>query len=114
MNNTTPKKRSANLSKSRYTLSCQCLKALWLRVYKPEEAVVDPATEARFEMGNVVGDLAMGLFGDFVEVTTKREDGSLDIASMIEKTKACLDPPLFSFITCKSQQLFVTLHSNNY
>ena len=90
MNNTTPKKRSANLSKSRYTLSCQCLKALWLRVYKPEEAVVDPATEARFEMGNIVGDLAMGLFGDFVEVTTKREDSSLDIASMIEKTKECL------------------------
>ena len=90
MSNTTPKKRSANLSKSRYTLSCQCLKALWLRVYKPEEAVVDPATEARFEMGNVVGDLAMGLFGDFVEVTTKREDGSLDIAAMIEKTKDCL------------------------
>ena len=90
MNNTTPKKRSANLSKSRYTLSCQCLKALWLRVYKPDVAVVDPATEARFEMGNVVGDLAMGLFGNFVEVTTKREDGSLDIASMIEKTKECL------------------------
>ena len=90
MSNTTPKKRSANLSKSRYTLSCQCLKTLWLRVYKPDVAVVDPATEARFEMGNVVGDLAMGLFGDFVEVTTKREDGSLDIASMIEKTKECL------------------------
>jgi hypothetical protein len=23
------------LSKSRYTLSCQCPKALWLRTYKP-------------------------------------------------------------------------------
>lgn len=44
--------------------------------------MVDPATEARFEMGNVVGDLAMGLLGDFVEVTTKREDGSLDIAAI--------------------------------
>ena len=30
MSNTTPKKRSANLSKSRYTLSCQCLKAITL------------------------------------------------------------------------------------
>ena len=39
MSNTTPKKPSANLSKSRYTLSCQCLKALWLRVYKPEVEV---------------------------------------------------------------------------
>lgn len=82
--------RSHNLSKSRYTLSCQCLKALWLRVYKPEEAVVDPSSEARFEMGNVVGDLAMGLFGEFTEVTTKREDDTLDLSAMIAKTKACL------------------------
>jgi len=82
--------RSQNLSKSRYTLSCQCLKALWLRAYKPDEAVVDPSAEARFEMGNVVGDLAMGLFGEFTEVTTKREDDTLDLAAMIAKTKECL------------------------
>lgn len=81
---------SQKLSKLRYTLSCQCLKALWLKAYKPDEAVVDPSTEARFEMGNVVGDLAMGLFGEFTEVTTKREDDTLDLAAMIEKTKACL------------------------
>ena len=28
----------ATLSKSKYTLSCQCPKALWLRTHKPEEA----------------------------------------------------------------------------
>lgn len=75
------------LSKSRYTLSCQCPKALWLRTYKPEVETVDAGVEARFESGNEVGDLAMGLFGPFVEVTTKREDGSLDLQSMINKTK---------------------------
>ena len=75
------------LSKSRYTLSCQCQKALWLRTYKPEEATVDAGVEARFESGNEVGDLAMGLFGPFVEVTTKREDGSLDLTVMVGKTK---------------------------
>ena len=26
------------LSKSRYTLFCQCPKTLWLRTYKPDEA----------------------------------------------------------------------------
>ena len=72
------------LSKSRYTLFCQCPKTLWLRTYKPDEATV---VEARFESGNEVGDLAMGLFGPFVEVTVKREDGSLDLAAMVEKTK---------------------------
>ena len=75
------------LSKSRYTLSCQCQKALWLKTYKPEEATVDAGVEARFESGNEVGDLAMGLFGPFVEVTTKREDGSLDLTAMVGKTK---------------------------
>jgi len=80
-----------NLSKSRYTRYCQCAKSLWLQVHKPEEAVVDAATQARFESGNEVGDLAMSLFGDYVEVTTKHEDGSLDLSAMIEKTRACIE-----------------------
>ena len=75
------------LSKSRYTKYCQCAKALWLSVNKPEEATVDAGVEARFAEGDVVGDLAMGLFGDFVEVTTMTEDGKLDLSAMIEKTR---------------------------
>ena len=76
-----------SLSKSRYTKYCQCAKALWLSVNKPDEATVDAGVEARFAEGNVVGDLAMGLFGDFVEVTTMTEDGRLDLSAMIEKTQ---------------------------
>ena len=75
------------LSKSRYTLFCQCPKALWLKVFKPEEAVVDEALQARFEQGNEVGDLAMGLFGSYKEVTAKNADGSLDLNRMTELTK---------------------------
>ena len=76
-----------SLSKSRYTKYCQCPKSLWLSVNKPKEATVDAGVEARFAEGNVVGDLAMGLFGDFVEVTTMTEDGKLDLSAMIEKTQ---------------------------
>jgi len=75
------------LSKSRYTTFCQCPKALWLRVYKPELQNVDEALQARFDTGNEVGDLAMGLFGDYVEVTVRRSDGGLDLTAMIECTK---------------------------
>ena len=79
------------LSKSKYTTYCQCPKALWLRTYDPEKATpVDEALMARFASGNEVGDLAMRLFGHFVEVTTNKEDGNLDLAAMIEKTKQCL------------------------
>ena len=79
------------LSKSRYTAFCQCSKNLWLKVYKPEEATVDAGVEARFAQGNEVGDLAMGLFGDFKEVTAYQEDGSLDLQKMIELTKQYMD-----------------------
>ena len=79
------------LSKSRYTAFCQCPKNLWLKVYKPEEAAVDAGMEARFAQGNVVGDLAMGLFGDFQEVTSHHEDGSLDLQKMIDLTRQYMD-----------------------
>lgn len=52
----------------------------------PEEFVADGAAVERMNNGNEVGDLAMGLFGDFVEVTSF--DGEkLDLSAMIEKTK---------------------------
>ena len=82
---------SKRLSKSRYTLFSQCPKALWLRVYKPEVAEVNEALEARFEQGNVVGDLAMKLFGDYKEVTTQNEVGSLNLTKMIELTRQYMD-----------------------
>ena len=87
------------LSKSRYTAFCQCPKLLWLKIYKPEEASVDEGLQARFEQGNKVGDLAMGLFGDFKEVhavkvdengnTLQDENGNpqLDLGKMVEQTR---------------------------
>ena len=73
------------LSKSKYTGLWQCPKIAWLRQYKPEAATTDEMVEARFVAGNMVGDLAMGLFGDFVEVTTYNGE-KLDLPKMIEKT----------------------------
>ena len=75
------------LSKSRYTAFCQCPKNLWLKVYKPDEAQIDDAMMARFAEGNKVGDLAMGLFGDYIEAKAKKPDGSLDLVAMVEQTQ---------------------------
>lgn len=74
------------LSKSRYCLYTQCPKCLWLRVNRPELAPKDASLDTRMETGNEVGDLAMGLFGDFTEVTAFREDGNLDLSKMISRT----------------------------
>ena len=76
-----------HLSKSKYCLFWQCPKQLWLDKYKPEARITDAATQARFDAGNDVGDLAMGLFGPYVEVTTKKPDGSLDLPAMIQRTE---------------------------
>lgn len=78
------------LSKSKYTRFCQCPKILWLDKYKPEAAVVDEGLQQRFEVGNEVGDLAMGLLGDYVEVTVLQSDGTLNIPAMVAKTKALI------------------------
>ena len=78
------------LSKSKYTAFRQCPKNLWLRTYKPEEEVIDAALQARFEAGNEVGDLAMGLFGPFEEVTSLDAEGKLDLGEMLRKTEDCL------------------------
>ena len=76
-----------SLSKSKYCGLWQCPKIAWLNKYKPEVMEVSPALQDRMDTGNVVGDLAMGLFGDFVEVTSVKEDGRIDIATMIKRTQ---------------------------
>ena len=56
------------LSKSRYCSGVQCPKMLWLRENKPEAYDTSCMNQSVLDSGLEVGDLAMGLFGDFVEV----------------------------------------------
>ena len=74
------------LSKSKYTLSCQCQKALWLRQNKPSEAVVDASLQTRFAAGQTIGELAKQRFQGAVDATVK-VNGQLDISAMIAKTQ---------------------------
>lgn len=79
-----------HLSKSKYCLLWQCPKHLWLEVNHPEWKAENAALESRMETGNEVGDLAMGLFGDFTETTALLPDGKPDIPAMLKKTQECL------------------------
>lgn len=74
-----------SLSKSKYCNFWQCPKMEWLNRYKPEEKTEDASLDAILRRGNEIGDLAMGLFGDYVEVTTYTDD-KLDISAMIKCT----------------------------
>ena len=76
---------SLNFSKTKYCGLWQCPKIAWMRKYKPEERRIDEGTLRRMRQGDEVGDLAMGLFGDYIEVTAY--DGEkLDLSRMIEAT----------------------------
>lgn len=74
------------LSKSKYCGLWQCPKIAWLRKYKPEEQYVDDTVLERMRTGNEVGDLAMGLFGEYIDVTSYNGD-RIDIKAMLENTR---------------------------
>ena len=78
------------ISKTDFIRGLQCEKMLWLDAHAPEYKIIPPEVQARLDAGNDFGDKAMGIFGDFVETTTLREDGRLHFAAMIEKTQALL------------------------
>ena len=59
---------------------------LWLKTYHPELAEEDSSAQDRMVKGNVIGDLAMGLFGEYEEMTVVDENGKIDLGKMIENT----------------------------
>lgn len=75
---------SLHLSKSRFCSAIQCPKMLWLKQYKPEEYDDSVMNENVLNTGLEVGDLAMGLFGPFVEVPF------CDLSEMVAKTNELL------------------------
>ena len=74
------------LSKSIYVNVWRCPKAAWISKYHPEWVEIPESRQALFDAGHEVGDLARGMFGPYVDVTTCREDGSLDKTGMIRRT----------------------------
>ena len=74
-----------HLSKSKYCNAVQCPKMLWLNKYKREEFDESVMNQAVLETGNEVGDLAMGLLGEYVEVPFG------DLGDMISETQRLLD-----------------------
>ena len=66
-------------------MGVQCPRLLWLKENKPElfdSSVIDQAV---LNNGNEVGDLAMGLLGDYVEVPYDK-----DLTKMISETEQIL------------------------
>jgi len=76
------------LSKSLYTRGLQCVKSLWLKKYKKDVlSAPDSSSEAVFETGNRVGELACELYSGGVEVAFTPHDYD----SMIKTTQKLID-----------------------
>ena len=69
------------LSKSKFCNAVQCPKMLWLHKNKPKEFDDSVLNQSVLESGNEVGDLAMGLFGEFIEVPYG------DLGNMLDETQ---------------------------
>ncbi len=74
-----------NFSKSKYTTAWQCPKAVWMKKYMPEQQVISEAVMQRMVAGNEIGDFAMSLFGDYVDVSEYKDD-RINIKAMIDRT----------------------------
>lgn len=81
------KKTEYRLSKSRYCAGVQCPKMLWMQKNMPEEFDESVMNEAVLETGSKVGDLAMGLFGDYTEVPYGDLKDMLKITEELMKKK---------------------------
>lgn len=57
------------LTKTSFMRGMQCPKMLWLDKHKPGLKVIPPEIQARLDAGNDFGDLAMGMFGPYEEMT---------------------------------------------
>lgn len=86
------------LSKSRYCSGLQCPKMLWLKKNNPDAFDPSCMNESVLETGLEVGDLAMGLFGDFVEVPYGDPKQMLeDTADLMEKQTPVVAEASFSY-----------------
>lgn len=79
------------ITKSNYVQFNTCPKALWLKKFRNELSQVSDSTQQRLDSGNDVGDLAMGLFGNYIDVTTYDENGKLDLKEMNNLTLKLID-----------------------
>ena len=87
-----------NLSKTKYTNACQCLKMLWLDTYKKEvKAELD--SDSIKDNGNKVHDVARDLLGNHVTISY-----NTDLKVMIEETKKYLKKD--NIVICEASFLY--------
>ena len=79
------------ITKTDFMRGMQCPRMLWLDKHKPGLRVVPPETQIRLDAGNDFGDLAMGMFGPYEEMTAYRPGTRIpDKKAMLANTQDAL------------------------
>ena len=75
------------ITKTDFMRGMQCPKMLWLDKHRPDLKVIPPEIQAKLDAGNDFGDLAMGMFGPYEEMTVYRPGTRIpDKKAMIQNT----------------------------
>ena len=79
------------ITKTDFMRGMQCPRMLWLDKHRPGLRVIPPEVQERLDAGNEFGDLAMGMFGPYEEMTVLRPGTRIpDKKAMLEKTQDAL------------------------
>ena len=80
------------ITKTDFMRGMQCPKMLWLDKHKPKLKVIPPEVQEKLDAGNEFGDLAMGMFGAYEEMTVYRPGTHIpDKKAMVQRTAAHLE-----------------------
>jgi len=75
------------ITKTDFMRGMQCRKMLWLDKHKPSLKIILPEIQVRLDAGNDFGDLAMGMFGPYEEMTVYRPGTTIpDKKAMLART----------------------------
>lgn len=75
----------SHLSKTKYCKAVQCKKILWLDKYREEEKITK-ANESILNNGTEIGNLARGLFGEYVNIPY-----NTDLSKMLQDTQKAIE-----------------------
>jgi hypothetical protein len=76
------------ITKTDFMRGMQCPKMLWLDKHKPKLRIIPPEVQERLDAGNEFGDQAMGMFGEYEEMTVYRPGTKIpDKKAMAAKTE---------------------------
>ena len=78
------------LTQTDFMNGMRCAKMIWLDKHHPELKKLSSEVKELFARGNEFGDKAMGMFGEYEEMSAYFEDGQIDCGAMIKRTKQAI------------------------